>query len=249
MKPYIDLNTELRKKATSDFEKDLYKLMNNSVYGKTMVNLLNRKDIELVKSWDRCQKLVNKPLFNSFTKFNKNLVAIKMKKTTVKMNKPILVGQTLSDLSKTLMYDFHYNTMKKKYGDDAQLLFTDIDSFCHEIKTYDIYNDMKKITDLFDTSNYPKNYPLYSEVNKEVIGKFKDECGGKDIEEFVGLRAKLYAYKVGNSEEKKCKGIAKNVEKKTISIKDYKTVLFERSIIHGKMMRFQSNIIQYIRDQ
>ena len=94
--------------------------------------------------------------------------------------------------------------------------------------------------------NYPKNHPSYSEVNKKVIGKFKDECGGKDIAEFVGLRAKLYAYKVENSEEKKCKGIAKNVVKKTINIKDYKTVLFEKSIIYRKMMQFKSNIIRYI---
>ena len=92
------------------------------------------------------------------------------------MNKPILVGQTLLDSSKTLMYDFHYNIMKKKYGDDAQLLFTDTDSYQYEIKIDDIYNYMKKMKDLFDNFNYPKNHPLYSEVNKKVRGKFTDEC-------------------------------------------------------------------------
>ena len=109
-----------------------------------MENVLHRKDIELVKNWSRCQKLVNKPLFHSFTKFREKLVAVHMKKTLVRMNKPICVCQTILDWSKTLMYDFHYNVRKKNCGDDAQLLFTNTDCFCYEIKTDDIYKDMKK---------------------------------------------------------------------------------------------------------
>ena len=103
---------------------------------------------------------------------------------------------------------------------------------------------MKKIKNVFDTCNYPKEHLLYSEVNKKVLGKFKDECDGKNIEEFVGLRAKLYAYKVGDVEEKKCKGVDKNVVKQTVNIEDYKKVLFEGSIAYRKMVRFQSNYHQ-----
>jgi hypothetical protein len=238
MKSYINLNTEMRKKATSDFEKDFYKLMNNSVFGKTMENIRKRIDVQLVKTREACQKLVNKPNFSSFKIFNSQLAAVHMKRTKLKFDKPIYVGQAVLDLSKILMYDFHYNTIKKKYGSDAQLLFTDTDSLCYHIQTEDIYEDIGKLSEQFDTSNYPTDHPIYNNVNKKILGKMKDETAGKPIEEFVGLRAKLYAYKFGDTEEKKCKGVAKNVIKTKIKLEDYRRVLFERSATYRQMITF-----------
>ena len=125
MKQYIDLNTELRKKATSDFEKDFFKLMNNSVFGKTIENLRKRVDIHLVNSRKKAHKLVTKPNFDRCTIFDENLIAIHMKKTKLIMNKPIYLGMSILDISKTKMYDFHYDYIKPKYGDEAKLLMTD----------------------------------------------------------------------------------------------------------------------------
>ncbi|XP_022807622.1 uncharacterized protein LOC111344644 [Stylophora pistillata] len=232
MKKYIDLNTELRTKADNDFEKDFFKLMNNSVYGKTMENIRNRVDVRLVNSEEKAAKLVNKVNFKQCTIFSENLCAIHMRKTQVTFNKPLYLGMSILDISKTLMYDFHYNYIKSKYGDDrAKLLFTDTDSLCYEIQTDDFYKDIKDdVNCLFDTSNISKDHfsGIPSGVNKKVIGKFKDEAGGKIIEEFVGLRAKLYSYKMfeDGKEEKKCKGVKTGVVERTISFDDYKRCLF-----------------------
>ena len=156
-----------------------------------------------------------------------------MKRTKLFYNKPIYLGLCILDLSKTLMYDFHYNYIKKKYGDNAMLLFTDTDSLAYEIKTDDFYADISNdVESRFDTSDYPKSHPsgIRTGVNKKVIGMFKDEASGKQIEEFVGLRAKLYSYKMfdDQTEHKKCKGIKKNVEQKTITHDDYKDCLFTK---------------------
>ncbi|PFX17605.1 hypothetical protein AWC38_SpisGene18061 [Stylophora pistillata] len=231
MKKYIDLNTELRAKADNDFEKDFFKLMNNSVYGKTMENIRNRVDVRLVNSEDKAAKLVKKPNFKHCTIFSENLCAIHMRKTLIEFDKPLYLGMSILDISKTLMYDFHYNYIKTKYGDKAKLLFTDTDSLCYEIQTEDFYKDIINDVDrLFDTSNISKDHfsGIPTGVNKKVIGKFKDEAGGKIIEEFVGLRAKLYSYKMfdDGDEKKKCKGVKTGVVESTISFDDYKRCLF-----------------------
>jgi len=236
LKKYIDLNTSLRTKATNDFEKDFFKLMNNSVFGKTMENIENRVDIKLVTDEKKAITLAAKPNYNSRTIFDENLIAMHMKRTKLVYNKPIYLGMCILDLSKTLMYDFHYNYIKAKYGDRAKLLFTDTDSLCYEIETEDFYADIAAdVESRFDTSEYPTDHPAVAGggflvgKNKKVIGVFKDEAAGKQIEEFVGLRAKLYSYKMfeGN-ETKKCKGIKKAVIKKSITHEDYKDCLFTR---------------------
>ena len=206
LKPYIDLNTDLRAKATNDFEKDFFKLMNNSVFGKTMENIRNRVDIRLVTRESQAKKLTCKPNYQHHTIFSKNLAAVHMKKVKLYFNKPVYLGMSILDLSKTLMYDFHYNYIKPKYDDRAKLLFTDTDSLAYEIETEDFYRDISSdVSSKFDTSNYPKNHPsgILTGVNKKVIGMFKDEAAGKQIAEFVGLRAKLYSYKVEESYEEK----------------------------------------------
>ena len=229
MKPYIDMNTELTTNAKNSFEKDFYKLMNNAVFGKSMENIKNRVNVKLVNTEEKARKLIAKPNYKSCKIFSENLISVHMKKTSLLMNKPIYLGMCILDLSKTIMYDFHYNYIKQKYGDKAKLLFTDTDSLMYEIETEDFYKDISKdVKDRFDTSDYPENHPsgIPTGINKKVLGMFKDEAGGKIIKEFVGLRAKLYSYKMDEGEEsKKCKGVKKQVVEKSIRHEDYKTCL------------------------
>ena len=229
LKPYIDKNTNLRTQAKNNFEKDFFKLMNNAVFGKTMENIRNRVNIKLVNTGDQFKKLVAKPNYESRIIFNENLVSVHMKKTSLTMNKPVYLGMCILDLSKTLMYDFHYNYIKTKYGDKAKLLFTDTDSLLYEIQTEDFYKDISgDVKDRFDTSNYPENHPsgIPTGINNKVVGMFKDEEAGDNIKEFVGLRAKLYSYKMEKGKEnKKCKGIKKAVVAKSIRHENYKKCL------------------------
>ena len=230
MKPYIEMNTNLRTKAKNNFEKDFYKLMNNSVFGKTMENIRNRVNVKLVNTQERLRKLVAKPNLKSPPKtFSENLVSVHLKKTSLTMNKPVYLGMCILDLSKTIMYDFHYNYIKPKYGVKAKLLFTDTDSFMYEIETEDFYKDISEdVKDRFDTSDYPENHPsgIPTGINKKVLGMFKDEAAGKRIKEFVGLRAKLYSFIMEDGKEnKRCKGVKKQVVESSITHEDYKTCL------------------------
>ena len=229
MRPYIEMNTNLRTKAKNNFEKDFFKLMNNSVFGKTVENIRNRVDVKLVNTEEKFKKLVAKPNFRSQKIFNENLISVHMKKTSLTMNKPVYLGMCILDLSKTLMYDFHYNYIKPKYGNKAKLLFTDTDSFMYEIETEDFYKDISgDVKDRFDTSDYPENHPseIPTGINKKVLGMMKDEAAGKIIKEFVGLRAKLYSFIMDDGvESKKCKGVKKQVVESSITHEDYKTCL------------------------
>ena len=243
LKPYIDKNTNLRTQAKNNFEKDFFKLMNNSVFGKTMENIRNRVNVKLVNTGEQFKKLVSKPNYESRKIFNENLVSVHMKKTSLTMNKPVYLGMSILDLSKTVMFDFHYNYIKPKYGKQAKLLFTDTDSFLYEIQTEDFYKDISgDVKNRFDTSDYPEGHPsgIPTGVNKKVLGMFKDEAAGKNIKEFVGLRAKLYSYKMEEGKEnKRCKGIKKAVVEKSITHEDYKTCLET-----GKEQLRRQNIIR-----
>ena len=228
---YIMKNTELRKKAANSFEKDFFKLKNNTVFGKTRENIRKRQNIILVDDRKKASQLSTKPNFDRSTIFDRKPIAVHMKKTEVYFNKPIYVGQAILDLSKTLMFDFHYDYIRDKYKDKAELLFTDTDSLLYLIHTYDFYEDISEdITRKFDTSDYPESHPsgILTAVNKKVIGMFKDEVAGRQITHFVGLRPKLYSFKVESLKEtrkanevRKCKGIKKNVVKKEITFDDY----------------------------
>ena len=200
--------------------------MNNAVFGKTMENVRNRMDYELVNSTERLKKLVNDPCFEGRNIINENLVGVSHKRKSITLDKPLIVGVSILELSKLHMYDFHYNVMKKKYGDKIKLLMTDTDSLVYEIETDDVYEDLKEYSHLLDTSELPKENQLFSTVNKKVIGKFKDETNGTPIQKFVGLRSKMYSIKVGGKEVKKAKGVKKAVVKKEVSFKDYKKSLF-----------------------
>ena len=241
LKQYIDFNTEKRKNAKNTFEKDFFKLMNNSVFGKTMENLRKRVDIRLVTSKHKLLKLASKPTFVSSKIFNDNLVAVHKIKETLTLNRPAYVGMCILDLSKTLMYDFHYKYIKKKYGDKAKLLFTDTDSLTYEIQAEDVYQDFWNDRRLFDNSDYPESSPYFDKTNKKVIGKFKDEAAGVPICEFVGLRSKMYSYiKSNRTGGKTAKGIKKNVIKNDVKHEDYKKTLLENKQMYHKMKTIRS---------
>ena len=152
------MNTELRKNARNKFEKEFFKLMNNSVFGKTMENVRNHRDIRLVTSEKRRKGLVSEPNYHSYKTFSGHLMAIEMKKTRVKMNEPLNLGASILGISKTLIYEFWYDYLKPKYGDRVKLCHTDTDSFIIYIKTEDIFEDISNdVEKWFDTSNFDKN--------------------------------------------------------------------------------------------
>ena len=241
LKKYIDFNTKKRTLSKNDFEKNFFKLMNNSVFGKTMENLRKRVDVRLVTTKEKLLKLTSKPTYVSSKIFNENLVAVHKIKETLTMNRPAFVGACILDLSKTFMYDFHYNYIKSKYGDKAKLLFTDTDSLTYEIETSDAYTDFLQNKDIFDNSDYKKKSPFYFDENKKVIGKFKDEAAGIPVTEFVGLRSKMYSYILDNKQTKRtAKGIKKNVIQKNLSHDNYKKVLLNNEQIHHSMKTIRS---------
>ena len=169
LKAYINMNTELRKNAKNEFERDFFKLMNNSVFGKTMENIRNHRDMKLVTSDKRRKRLVSEPNYYSHKKISEHLMAIEMKR--VKMIKPLYLGMSILDISKTLMYEFWYDSIKPNYGDRAKLCYTDAGSSVIYIKTEDFFEDVSNdVERWFDTSNYDKNdkRSLLISKNKKV---------------------------------------------------------------------------------
>ena len=242
LKPYIDMNTELRKEAKNDFEKDLFKLMNNSVFGKTMENIRKHKDIKLATTDKKRSKLVSEPNYHTINLISGDLSIIEMKKTKGKMNKPIYLGLSILEISKTLMYEFWYDYMKPKYGNKVKLYYMDTDSFIMNIKTNDFYEDIASdVENRLDTSNYEVNRPLPTGKNKKVIGLMKDELGGKIITEFVTLRPKTYSFLTDDGkEDKKAKGTKKCVIKKMIKFNDYKKCFLNDEVMRKPQQRFIS---------
>ena len=255
------MNTELRKLAKNDFEKDLFKLMNNSVFGKTMENIRNHRDIKLVTTERKRSKLVSEPNYHTINLISEDLSIIEMKKTKVKMNKPIYLGLSILEISKILIYEFCYDYMKPKYNNDVKLCYMDTDSFVMHIKTNDFYKDIASDNEnRFDTSNYEVNTaettaepssiersalagrPLPTGKNKKVIGLMKDELGEKIITEFVTLRPKTYSFLTDDGkEDKKAKGTKKCIIKKMIKFNDYKKCLLNGEIILKSQQMFISN--------
>ena len=241
LKQYIDFNTEKRKHAKNAFKKDFFKLMNNSVFRKTMENFQKRVDVKLVTTNKKPDKLTSKPTYVSSKIFNENLMAVHKIKESLTLNRQAYVGMCILDLSKTLMYNFHYNCIKKKYGDRAKLLFTDTDSLTYEIEAEDVYKDFWNDKDKLDNSDYPENSPYYCYANKKVIGKFKDEACGFPITRFVGLKSKMYSYiKSDEKDGETTKDIKKNVIKNNIKHEDYKNVPLYNEQLHHKMKTIRS---------
>ena len=244
MKAYIMLNTRLRKDAKNEFEKDFFKLMNNSVFGKTMENIRNHKDMKLVTSDKKYLKYVMKPNFKDGHPFSKHLFAVEMGKREITMNKPVYLGQAILDLSKTLMYEFHYDYMRPKYDSKVNLCYMETDSFVYEIVTEDFYRDIAKdVEKRFNTSGYSKdeNRSLPIRENKKKIGLMKDELDGKIMTEFVALRGDMYAYRKIDKEveEKRCKGTKKCVVSEGLTFENYKTCLFDGKTVYREQMLFE----------
>ena len=188
--------------------------MNNTAFGKTMENVRKHRDMKLVTTYKRRNQLVTEPNYHTTKRFSENLLAIEMKKTKVKMNKPMHLGLSILEISKILIYEFWYDYMKPKYGDNVKLCYMDTDSFIIYIKTEDFYKDFADDVECkFDTSNYEVDRPLPAGKNKKVIGLMKDELGGKIIKEFVALRPITYSYLTDDcKEDKKAKGTKKWIE-------------------------------------
>ena len=237
LKFYIHLNTQLRTTATNDFKKDFFKLMNNSVFGKMMENIRKHRNIKLVTTEEKYLHMVMKPNFKSGVLFGENLMGCEMGNIKVVMNKRVYLSQAILDLSKIVMYEFHYDYMVPKYSlEKLKLCYIDMDSLVYDIKTKDFYEDITDdIPARFDTSGYCPNRPLPVGLNKKVIGLMKDELGGKIMTEFVALRPKLYSYKkLDGLEDKKC------IVKKTLTFEDYKTCLFSDSTEYRSQLMFRS---------
>ena len=239
------MNTKPRSDALEDFEKDFFKLMNNSVFGKTMENVPNHRDIKLVTKNQKRNKLVSEPNYHTSKHFSEDLMAIEMRKTKVVMSKPVYLGQAILDISKTLMYEFWYDYLKPKYGDKVKLCYMDTDNFIVHIETEDFYEDIASNVDKwFDTSAYNEdnNRPLPIGKNKKVIGKFKDEMNGKIMIENYNARAKTYAFKLDDDKEtKRAKGTKKCVIKKDLTFENYKESVLKNKIIIRSQLRFKSD--------
>lgn len=252
LQKYIPLNTEHRKVAKNKFEKDYFKLMNNSVYGKTVENVEKRRDVKIVSEWNAhenqfaAKKLVAHPNFHSSNIFSPNMCAIEMKKGSIKLDKPIYLGFVVLELSKWLIYDFHYQYMKPKFTSRIRLNYMDTDSFIYSIFTDDFYADIyddviSPEKSRFDTSEYPTNnvhnFPLN---NGKVLGYFKDENNSRIMLDFVGLRAKLYCYRVDTGEvTKKAKGIKKYITN-NLELRDYRNCLIKKQDLYKSMYTFRS---------
>ena len=246
------MNTNFRRAAKKDFEKNFFKLMNNSVFGKMVENVRKRREIKLIVSEERRKKLVSEPNYASCTTFSDHLMAIEMRKTRIYMDKPILVGQAILDKSKELMYQFYYDYLKPKFKDKVNLMYMDTDSFVLSIETDDFFKDIKDdLKEWFDTSGYDKNRVLPEEfaknasVNKNIIGKMKDELGKWYMSEFVAIAPKVYAYQqihIDNTflVDKKARGTNKSVTKKSLSFDLYKKCSFNNETVKCIQHRIKS---------
>ena len=226
---YIMYNSEKRAKAKNDFDSNLYKLLCNSLFGKFMQNPVKKSKVVLTSDSDKFQKNVGSSCFKECKIINDHLVAILMGYPAMKIDKPFYIGLSILELSKYHMYNFHYNTMKKLFPSQLKLLYTDTDSFLYEITSSNCEESFFQNKHLFDFSNYPKNHKLYSIENKKVPGLFKDECGGNQISEFIGLRSKMYSFVFEDENlkgTKTAKGVKKNVIEHDIKHQDYRDCLF-----------------------
>ena len=202
-----------------------------------MENLRKRINVRLINNAKYYVKCVSKPKFVSQKIFIQNFVAIHNIKSILVLNKPIYVGVSILELSKFLMYDFHYGYFKNKFN--GKLLFTDTDNLVYEIKEVnDIYEKIYSDRDLFDFSDYLKNSKFYDVTNKKVIGKMKDELSGKVISEFIGLKSKMYSLiSVDNEEKIRAKGVNKRLKHS-----EFVDALFNKKVIRHNMKRIQSKL-------
>ncbi|KAF4525692.1 hypothetical protein B566_EDAN014792, partial [Ephemera danica] len=213
--------------------------MNNAVYGKIMENVRKIMQLELVMDSQRLAKCIASMYFKDRVMYSENMSAVHFHKKKVVLDKTTYVGMAI--LNKTLMYDFHYETMVPMYGNKLSLLYMDTDSFVYEIRTDDFYKDMETFSHRMDTSDYPKGHQLYSETNKRVLGMFKNEANSAIVTEFVGLRTKMYSIVYGGKTTKKAKGVKSSALQKHITLLDYKRCLFKDESKYTTYRSFKSH--------
>ena len=236
LKKIIDFNTDKRKNTANSFEKNFFKLMNNSIYGQKMENLRKRINIKLINIAKDYVKCINKLTFVSQKIFSKNFVATHEIKPVLILNKPIYVGFSILDLSKYFKYEFHYKYIKSKF--DAKFLFTDTSSLVYEVEEEDVYEDFYHDKNLFDFSEYPLDSKFFDPGNKKVAGKMKDEYKEKTISKFVGLKSQMYSLiSVDDEELIKAKGVNKKIRHK-----EFVDVLFNKKVIRNNMERIQNRL-------
>ena len=273
LKPYIDKNTDYRKNAKNEFEKDLYKLLNNSIFGKTCQDVMKYTNFEIITNEKTAVKRFTNEAFKSAILLNE-MYFIESSPKKVNYDKPCYIGCAILDIAKLYMLDFHYDYIKPKYGDNAKLIYTDTDSFVYSIETDDLYQDQYNDRHLFDLSNVqiPK---FYNKSNSKVVGKMKDETGMIPITEFIALGAKCYSFKtdydtkeeeidkinkeamkthesnVKTSKTKKAKGVVKTALKK-ITHDDYMETLMsslqlETEQICIRSFKHQNGLLRQIK--
>jgi hypothetical protein len=246
---YIDMNSSLRQAAKSEFDKDLYKLLNNALFGKTMENVRGRKDFKMVNSKRHFEKLTRLPHFLRTHYFNNDFMLMEMTKFEVTLDKPIFIGQTVLDLSKLIMYDLRYMKLKayeSHFGGKIEVIGGDTDSLICRISNINLHRDLhpRMLADgLLDSSNYPKEHPLYSENFKARLGCIKDEVQGESILEAVLLKPKAYSLKTTKpkTDKKTAKGIQRCV-KKAIAHEEYVEVYRLQNEVSKTTRRFQSKL-------
>lgn len=247
LKPYVDFNTKLRNQARNKFEKNHFKLMVNAMFGKTIENVDNRSNIKLLTHWENVGKRIGaeayiaKPAYKDHRKFSENLIAIELNKVSVMYDKPIYAGFTVLDVSKTVIYEFYYDFLKRVYGNSVSLLYTDTDSLIININTENFYEDLRQNIEMFDTANYPSNNIYQIPITKSVVGKMKDEYAGIPVHSFYGTGAKSYCVNVGDKIDKKAKGVKKNVIESDLKKEDYQSIVENNNkLIFCKMYIFRS---------
>jgi hypothetical protein len=251
MKPYIDFLSQKRASAKNEFEATTIKLLSNALYGKTIERPENRSKVKLATTKYACEKLSAKPSFKQSKIINRNLVSVEMKYPIITLNKPFFLGVAILELSKLIMYEFHYNFVHNKFGRRAQLLFTDTDSLTYEIETEDVYEDFRQVEKgIFDFSNYPPNHPNYSAEFARVPGLFKDVAASAAIKCFTGLRSKMYSYITESCGEiKVAKGVKKHIVDKFITYADYFNTLMSNVQTENTFSTIRSRLHQVSTDE
>lgn len=246
IREYIEFNSEKRAESTNNFDSDFYKLMSNSLFGKTIERPENRMRVVLTSNPKKHQNLVGSPCYKESKIINSDLVAATLGYPAVKVKKPFYIGMAILEIAKVHMYKFHYQVMKAHFGENLHLLYTDTDSLLYEISNVgDLNCELGKLSEHFDFSNYPQNHPLYSQTVKKTPGYFKDEVGGKHITEFVGLRSKMYSFTLAEDsgkmkETKTAKGVKKSVIERDLHHSDYRQCLFEQKQYENSFTQIRS---------
>ncbi|XP_053209662.1 uncharacterized protein LOC128393504 [Panonychus citri] len=240
LEPYIMMCTNKRQQAKNSFEKDLYKLMVNSLYGKSIEDKRKHSKVEIPMSRKKIQKLTKNPLFDQFMILDENKAICKLRNNSVVLDKPIHFGFTVLEYAKLKMYQLHYDTFKSYYGNKIKLIYTDTDSFIYHIQTNNFTHDLINFKDIMDFCDYPKNHPLQSDCHKKMLGYLKDEMNGKPIHEVIAIKPKMYLIKSDEGEKKTAKGVQRVVLKQQIKYNHFFSCLYDYTTYRHTMHRLQS---------